>query len=113
MTWPPALDELKRDMKLSDNRDDDSLQQQLDAAVAFVERVRPVWNYGDELSDLPDVPDDFRLGVLRLAGRWFTRRRSPDALVAMGEMGAGRVPSFDPDIDRMLGIGRYQPMGFA
>jgi hypothetical protein len=45
---------------------------------------------------------------LRLAGRWHTRRRSPDGLVAMAEMGAARVTSFDPDIDRLLRIGRHK-----
>jgi hypothetical protein len=44
---------------------------------------------------------------VRLASRWHTRRRSPDALIEMGELGASRVPSFDPDIDRLLRIGRH------
>lgn len=110
MAWPPELDELKDDMKIeaSDTRDDERLQLVLDAAVSFVQRVRPRFNYtGDLGSDLPDPTADLRLGTLRLAGRWHTRRRSPDALVEMGEMGTGRVPSIDPDIDRLLRIGRH------
>lgn len=109
--WPPTLAELKLDMKIPDDdtRDDDRLRQVLDAAVVFVERVRPGFNYQAESgSDLPDVPDDLRLGTLRLAGRWHTRRRSPDALIEMGELGASRVPGVDPDIERLLGIGRYR-----
>ncbi|MBN9739508.1 hypothetical protein DMP23_00040 [Amycolatopsis sp. A1MSW2902] len=50
---------------------------------------------------------DLALGTLRLAGRWFTRRRSPDALISMGDLGSARVPSFDPDIDQLLRVGRF------
>ena len=113
MSWPPQLVDLKED--LGDEYaevfvDDARLQQNLDAAVYFTERIhKGRFNFdGDSLSDLPDPQaDTVWLGTIRLAGRWFTRRRSPDGLVAMAEMGAGRVPSFDPDIDRMLRIGRH------
>lgn len=116
MDWPPTLDELKIDMKvdLTDLRDDDRLTQVLDAAVAFVERVRSDVNFtADPLSTLPDPSADVRLGVLRLAGRWDVRRRSPDALIQMAEMGASRVPPFDSDIERLLGVGRFAGAGFA
>lgn len=109
--WPPTVDELKLDGKipLDDTRDDDRLRQVLDAAVTFAERIHAGrFNFADESgATLPDVPDDIRLGVLRLASRWDTRRRSPDALIQMAELGSSRVPSFDPDIDRLLRIGRY------
>ena len=109
--WPPTLDELKQDrsIPLHDQRDDERLSQVLDAAVAFVQRIHAGrYNFDDESgATVPDVPDDVRLGTLRLAGRWHIRRRSPDALVQMAEMGSSRVPSFDPDIDRLLRIGRF------
>lgn len=108
--WPPALTELKDDMKIdvSDTRDDTRLQRNLDAAVAFVQRVRPKFNYtADPVSPYKDPTFDIRLGALRLAARWNTRPRSPDGLVQMGELGASRVTSFDPDIDRLLRIGRH------
>jgi hypothetical protein len=114
--WPPALDALKDDMKidLDDTRDDTRLQAVLDASVSFVQRVRPQFAYGDQMSDLPEVTADIWLGTLRLAARWHIRRRSPDALIQLGqEMGTSRVPSFDPDIDRLLGIGRYRGPVFA
>jgi hypothetical protein len=91
-----------------DDRDDEKLTQVLAAAISFVERVRPCFNYkGDLGSDLPAPTDDLVLGTIRLAGRWHIRRRSPDALVDMGELGSGRIPSFDPDIERLLRIGRH------
>lgn len=112
--WPPDVDELRNDMKSDDPElnvdqlDVQRLQSVLDAAVTFVQRVRPKFNYAGDLgSELADPSPDLRLGTLRLAGRWHTRRRSPDALIEMGEMGSSRVPSIDPDIDRLLRIGRH------
>lgn len=114
MSWPPELDALKSDMKISDTetRDDERLQQVLDAAVAFVQRVHSGTFEFDRttnvLSELPDPPADIELGTLRLAGRWHTRRRSPDALIAAGDLGQTRIPSFDADIERLLRIGRHR-----
>ncbi|WP_435582916.1 phage head-tail connector protein [Amycolatopsis thermoflava] len=114
MSWPPELTELKADLKIGDDRDDVVLQRQLDASVTFVQRVQPGFNYDDDPTvDLPEPDADLVLGTVRLAGRWFTRRRSPDALVAMGELGSARIPSFDPDIERLLRIGRYRGPVFA
>lgn len=110
MTWPPVLADLKEDLKIEadDTRDDDRLTVCLDAAIAFVVRVRPTYNYdADPTSDLDDPTEDLFLGTVRLAGRWHTRRRSPDGLIQMAELGASRVPSFDPDIERLLSIGRF------
>lgn len=110
MTWPPVLDALKADLSidLDDTRDDDALELMLAAAVSFVESVRPKFNYvADPVSELPDPTPDLELGTIRLAGRWKTRQRSPDGLVAMAEMGSTRIPSFDPDIEKLLRIGRW------
>ncbi|PRX48680.1 hypothetical protein B0I33_104498 [Prauserella shujinwangii] len=118
MAWPPTLDALKDDLgseyKQGSDRADSQLERCLDAAVRFVQRVRPSFDYdGDPLSDLPAPTPDLELGTIRLAGRWYIRRRSPDALIAMGELGSARVPSFDADIDRLLGIGRFRGAVFA
>ncbi|WP_170918225.1 MULTISPECIES: phage head-tail connector protein [unclassified Pseudonocardia] len=102
-----SLRELKADLGIDDDRDDVVLVRQLDAAMTFVQRLRPGFDY-DGAGELPAVPGDLALGTVRLAGRWFTRRRSPDALVALGELGSSRVPSFDPDVERLLKIGRYR-----
>jgi hypothetical protein len=116
MSWPPVLAELKSDMKVDavDTRDDVALQLMLDASVFFAERMQPAYNYAaDPMSDLDDPDPDLKLGAIRLASRWHTRRRSPDGLVAMAELGSARVPSFDPDIERLLRIGRYRGPVFA
>lgn len=112
MTWPPGLGALKDDLGIDevDTRDDARLSSMLDAAVAFVQRVHAGgFDFtGDVGSTLPTPDADLVTGTLRLAGRWHTRRRSPDGLVAMAELGAARVPSFDPDIERLLRVGRYR-----
>lgn len=120
MTWPPSLEELKVDQRVASSeptytRDDAALQVALDAAVAFVERVRAgSFDFtADPVSTLPDPTADLQLGTIRLALRWHTRRRSPDGLVDMAELGAARIPSFDPDIERLLGIGRFRGPVFA
>lgn len=107
--WPPALAVLKEDQRVDDDRDDTRLQIVLDAAVVAVEMLREGdFNFaGDEDSDLPAPTAAIVLGTVRLAYRWHVRRRSPDALVSMAELGSARVPSFDPDIDLLLGIGRH------
>lgn len=110
MAWPPTIEDMKVDMGIDaeDDRDDDKLEQVLAASIKFVQRRRPEFNYTSDLgSDRPDPDADLFLGTIRLAGRWHTRRRSPDALVDMAEQGSGRIPSFDPDIDRLLRIGRH------
>ncbi|TDD98900.1 hypothetical protein [Jiangella asiatica] len=111
MAWPPTLDELKDDLKITDDRDDERLTRVLDASVFFVERVRARdYNFGGgSTSTKPDPAGDASLilGTIRLAGRWHARNRSPDGLVMMAEAGSGRVPSVDPDIDRLLRIGRH------
>lgn len=109
MSWPPTLTDLKADLSIPDDNDDVVLTQSLDAAIAFVIRTRSDIDFGQYPlpgSKTPDV--DLELGTLRLAGRWFTRRRSPEALIDAGELGSARVPSFDPDIDRLLRIGRFR-----
>jgi hypothetical protein len=114
MEWPPTLDDLKVDLKIDDDRDDVRLQQTLDAAIAFVKRVRPDLKFDvDPLCDDPMPDADFVLGTIRLAGRWHVRRRSPDGLIDAGDMGTSRIPGVDVDIARMLGIDRFRGPCFA
>jgi len=116
MEWPPALDDLKVDLKIDvdDTRDDVRLQQVLAAAIAFVKRVRPDVNFeSDPLCEGPVPDDSLILGTIRLAGRWHVRRRSPDGLIDAGDMGTSRIPGVDADIARMLGIDRFRGPVFA
>jgi hypothetical protein len=111
--WPPTLADLKIDMQKDedDTRDDEALEPMLAAAVAFIEGQHDeTYDFAGESGSTLPAPDvDLMVGTCRLAWRWHTRRRSPDALIQMGELGSGRVPSFDPDIDRLCRLGRFAP----
>jgi hypothetical protein len=108
-TWPPLLADLQTDRGVTVGSDDTALSTDLASAVAFVQRVRPTFNYdSDPLSCRPAPTADVWAGTLALAWRWFTRRRSPDGLIDMGELGQGRVPTVDRDIERLLGIGPFK-----
>jgi hypothetical protein len=115
VAWPPDLARLKADLDITDSRDDVVLGEQLAAAVGFVERVHegrydfdPLNVPGlPPLSGLPVPGAEMELGTIRLAGRWYSRRRSPDGVVAMGDVGTNTIPGFDSDIERMLEMGRY------
>lgn len=108
-TWVPPLSDVKIDLRIEDANDDEALQPCLDAAIAFVrERFAATHNVDeDPFSTLPSVPSSVRLGVIRLAGRWYIRRRSPDGLISTADFGTSRIPAFDADIERLLKIGRY------
>jgi hypothetical protein len=111
LTWPPHLDLLKLDLKVpaDQTRDNDRMQLDLNAAVAYVERVRrgsvDFTATGSPL--LVPVDSDLILGTVRLAGRWLARGRSPDGMVSSTEFGSVRIGTGDADIDRMLRVGRY------
>lgn len=116
--WPPTVTDVRADAGLTgaalDADDETALTTRTAAAIAFVQRVRPDFNYTyDPTSCLDDPSDDVWQGTVMLARRLFDRRRSPDGLIDMGDLGLGRVPSVDPDIERMLGIGRFIPGDFA
>jgi hypothetical protein len=115
-TWlnAPTLANVKTDAGITDTRDDVILAQELAAAIDYVMRVRSDMNFDNDPLNTGPVPgNDFILGVQRQVIRWHSRRRSPDASIAMGDLGSSRVPSFDSDIERVLGIGRYHGPVFA
>lgn len=110
-TWPPGLDDLRRELRRvdgADTTDDQLLTDAVDAAVAFTTRIhRRRYNLDGLSVLLPRPPADITLGTIYLARRLHSRRSSPDGVINLGELGASRIPSFDPDIDRMLKLGRY------
>jgi hypothetical protein len=108
--WPPDITRLKLDLDIVDDRDDGVLAEQLAAAVGFVERYhrgRFEFDRPPTAGGLPVPGPEIELGTLRLAGRWFARRRSPDGVIAMGDVGTQNIPGFDSDLERMLEMGRY------
>lgn len=75
------------------------------AAAAYVERYRPdlVWLDADKA----DVPTDVWLGAVLMTNRLLARRGSPTGVAEFGEFGPASVLRTDPDVERLLGIGRY------
>lgn len=112
MAWPPTLAELKDDLGIDpgDVGDDARLSTVLVAAIVHVtDLLAGSFNFkNDPSSTLPSPGANIALGAVRLAGRWHNRRRSPDGLVNMGELGNSSVPALDVDIERLLGVGRYR-----
>lgn len=98
-----TLEELKNDQVLDGQlttRDDEALQRVLDAAMSWVMTHRPDIDYHGSWT----VPNEIRLGTIRLAARWFTRRVSPNGIVQLGDLSTGTVMKIDPDIYMQLGI---------
>lgn len=113
-TWPPSVADVKTDANITVDTDDDRLSMVLDAAVAYVRRARPALNYdADPLSCWPAPDDDVWLGTVRLAGRWHSRRRAAAGSIFMGDGATDSVPFVDPDIERLLRIGRFAKAVFA
>lgn len=122
--WPPCLADMKLDMGSADDQDDSQdagLSVVLDAAIAKVIELKgdvfdldedPTGESGESGAPDRNAPDAaLILGTLRLAIRWLQRRRTPDMSMAQaaGELGRSVVPGFDPDIDRLLRLGRFRP----
>jgi len=115
VSWPPQLDDLKAELgrARTDTADEPQLQLVLDASVAEVERERfGDLNFSNSTTGadslLPAPSADVVLGTLRMAIRLWHRRRSPEGFVDLGEFGHSRVPRWDADIDRLLGIGEFR-----
>lgn len=79
------------------------------AAAAQVERMRPdlVVVAADGTASLPVADPDVVKGALLLAARLYARKGSPQGLASYGDFGPAPVSRLDPDIERLLGVGRY------
>lgn len=88
------------------------------AAASWCEEQRPDL-FADVVTTNPDgtttttpapAPSDsvVMAGVLASA-RLYARRSSPAGLASYGEFGAAEVLRLDPDVSRLLGVGRYAP----
>lgn len=80
------------------------------AAAAQVERARPdlvtVDATGVAVMVDPVDPDVIKAAQL-LAARLYARKGSPQGLASYGDFGPAPVTRLDPDVERLLGVGRY------
>lgn len=49
-------------------------------------------------------------GAVMLAARITRRRNSPAGVESFGELGATYVSRYDPDVEKLLGLGPYRPL---
>lgn len=104
---------LKIDMPVAPTDPDTVLLNQISAMMDGL-----VFETVPEVRALPDPvaawPAPIEHAALMMAGRIFTRRRSPTGIATYTETGGPvYTPRWDPDIEKMMGIGKWAPPGFA
>lgn len=82
--------------------DSDRFDAILSAAVAQVEAIRTDLFNDDRTVFTPT--NDVLLGTAMLAGRWYDRGVAPLGVAEYGDMGGAQL-RFDPDIQKLIGIG--------
>jgi len=93
MTVIADLTTLKRWIGAVGSADDPNLQMALDQAINSVSfEVYPQYVTEDEVQG----------AMIDQAGRWWSRRRSPEGVAGSSEFGVVRVTAIDPDIRRKL-----------
>lgn len=75
------------------------------AAAAYVEKARQDIDWSALTPETVDA--DHLAGASLYAARLLSRKASPGGIAAFGEFGASPVLRVDPDIERLLGLGRY------
>lgn len=102
-----ASDEVAAQLKLTPWTAGDSLPANVErhrlATAAYVERARRDLVVVDTFTPPADVVD----GALLMVGRLVAREGSPQGLASFGEFGPAAVIRSDPDVERLLGVGRY------
>jgi len=77
-------------------------------AGAWVERARADLAWVDDTGQGVDVVGgDVLAGAALMVARLHARGASPLGLASFAEFGPSQVLRLDPDIERMLGLGRY------
>lgn len=75
------------------------------AAGSYVEDVRPDLFLGDPPTFTPK--SRVVAGAVLLTSRLYARKGSPLGVASFAEFGPADVIRYDPDIERMLGLGRH------
>ncbi len=118
LDWPPVLDTYKVDLRdigvaEDDDRFDEALQYTLDAAVAYVQRVREDVNFFEESGWTgPAVTADLVLGTLRLARLDDLWRDAPLNTLNAGDAGTLELTA-QSTVERLLRVGRYARLRFG
>ncbi len=77
--------------------------------LGYVAAVVPAVNsFVRRLHGDTDWSADVVQGAVMLAARLTRRRNSPAGVESFGELGATYVSRYDPDLDRLLGLGAHR-----
>lgn len=110
-SWLPA-DAARAECRVAAGSPDEAAVERARlAAAAYVERARPdlatLVGTGDTAVVAYAAPADVVAGALMLTSRLYARRSSPVGLASYGDLGVASVVRLDPDLERLLGIGRH------
>lgn len=85
--------------------DTDGLEELRQEVASYVEDVRRdlLSEDGSTFAATPRIV----LGAKMLGSRLWSRRSSPAGIASFAEFGPAVVLRYDPDIERLLGLGRY------
>lgn len=102
---PTTLAKVKAHLAITDDRDDDRLEE----IVAGVNRLVRCWPVSQPAVDQPnwDSTSDAVEGATMLASRLWRRKGSPAGVESMGTLGAAYVMRNDPDIAMLLRLGTW------
>jgi hypothetical protein len=89
--------------------DEAALTAAVDAANAWVMRVRPDWTTDDAGASLAQWPADADQAATMQAAHDYGRRSSTAGVAAFADVGVTFIPRMDPDVRRLLQLGEYQP----
>lgn len=100
MAWPITRADVEGHLGVSPASDRDviHLDRVTAAVVSWVERNVVVDDLGHGA--------EHELGAILLAARLYARRGSPLGVAAFAELGAAYVSRHDPDVERLLGLGK-------
>lgn len=106
---PLTVAGVKQWLRIEDNTDDELVEWSLSATLAHVMTLPYIHRQPD-----PAIPatwsSDARLGTLMLTARTYRRRNTPGGLEAIADQVA-YTPQYDPDIERLLRVGKRAAPG--
>lgn len=101
---PLTVEGVKDWLRIGDSADDELIGWALEGTLAHVARLPFI-----QAQPMPKDPDtwhsDARLGTLMLAARSYRRRNTPGGLEPLGDT-VFYTPQYDPDIERLLRVGK-------
>lgn len=105
--WPPLAETLAWLKITAESPAAEVVGLVVDAAAGYVVEHRPSLFPVPPAEPLTEAPsDNVGLGTVLLAARLYSRAGSPTGIAAFAEFGPASILRLDPDIERLLGLGR-------